>query len=137
MNNPKNEMHENAYAVRNALKRKARNPTSDFILRSQSFILVGWKREFSRTSFFRHLLREIRNLRDFRRVNPSMKKEQTARIFAPWIHIKNCKWKMYFIIFTNIQRERAAGNFWKLDDQCMSVKISFWLRPENPISSWK
>lgn len=74
MNNPKNEMHGNTYTVRNALKRKARIPTSDFV-RSQSFMLESVERKN-----FRDLLREI--LRVFKRVNPSMKKEQTARIFA-------------------------------------------------------
>ena len=70
-------MHGNAYTVRNALKRKAQNPKSDFILRSQSFILKSAKREnFRDRRFFRDLLREIRNLRVFRRVNPSMKKSK-------------------------------------------------------------
>lgn len=48
--------------------------------------------------------------KNFRAVNPR--------------HI-NCKWKMYFIIFTNNQEKRVAGNSWTFDDQCMSVKISF------------
>lgn len=38
--------------------------------------------------------------------------------------------KIYFIIFTNDQEKRIAGNFWTLDDQYVSIKMPFWLHSE-------
>lgn len=70
-------MHGNAYIVRNALKRKARNPTSDFIIAIAIVYTSRLKeRIFEIVVFFQDLLREIRDLRVFRRVNPSMKKSK-------------------------------------------------------------
>lgn len=83
MNNSKNEMHGNAYTVRNALKRKAQNPKSDFILRSQSFILKSAKRENfrDRRFFSRFITRDLKSTR-FQARQSFHEKEQTARIFA-------------------------------------------------------